>query len=76
MTFLTVLAFYAVIVWVLMGRAEEERVARIAAEIQLAQVTAHRDRLAEMLARYEAPLDQKRIAWVVAAHGLPLLTLN
>lgn len=48
----------------------------VALEIQLAQVQRQRELLAEILARYEEPLDMKTLRWVVAVNGLPLLTLN
>lgn len=48
----------------------------VALEIALAQITRQRDHLADVLARYEAPLELKAIHWIVRLNGWPLLTLN
>lgn len=70
------LVFYTVLVLALIARSDRDRQARIAAEMELARVTAHRDRLAEVLAHYESQLEVKDIRWVMARRGLVLLTLN
>lgn len=67
---------YTAIVLVLARRLARAHLACIALEIKLAQVESHRDRLAEILAHYDTPLELKDIRWVVGTRGLVLLTLN